>query len=218
MATATTATGRRWHDRARARPRCGAVLRRRPGRRVRSGHDRRQPARYRVHAAHGSRRVRPWSTRRRHIAAAAGRPTPRVGRRCARPRLRCRPDRSDDGAPLARRDRVGDRRQRTCPRTVPGERRPRTGSPTSVRSRPTKCPLICSSVRSGRTHRSASERRRSTNSSLRWLPRLEPAGTATLVVQKHLGADSLQRWLTAQGFPTERIGSKAGYRLLSVRR
>ena len=53
---------------------------------------------------------------------------------------------------------------------------------------------------------------------LRWLPRLEPAGTATLVVQKHLGADSLQRWLTAQGFPTERIGSKAGYRLLSVRR
>jgi 16S rRNA (guanine1207-N2)-methyltransferase len=53
---------------------------------------------------------------------------------------------------------------------------------------------------------------------LRWLPRLAPAGTATLVVQKHLGADSLQQWLTAQGFPTGRAASKAGYRLLSVRR
>jgi len=53
---------------------------------------------------------------------------------------------------------------------------------------------------------------------LRWLPTLAPAGTATLVVQKHLGADSLQRWLTAEGFPTERTASKAGYRLLSVRR
>jgi 16S rRNA (guanine1207-N2)-methyltransferase len=53
---------------------------------------------------------------------------------------------------------------------------------------------------------------------LRWLPFLAPDGIATLVVQKHLGADSLQRWLTDQGFPTERAVSKAGYRLLSVRR
>ncbi|MET0663752.1 MAG: methyltransferase [Ilumatobacteraceae bacterium] len=53
---------------------------------------------------------------------------------------------------------------------------------------------------------------------LRWLPRLTHEGVATLVVQKHLGADSLQRWLTDQGFPTERAASKAGYRLLSVRR
>ena len=53
---------------------------------------------------------------------------------------------------------------------------------------------------------------------LRWLPRLTPEGIATLVVQKHLGADSLQRWLADQGFPTERAVSKAGYRLLSVRR
>ena len=41
-------------------------------------------------------------------------------------------------------------------------------------------------------------------------------GTATLVVQKHLGADSLQRWLTFEGHPTERIASKSGFRLLSV--
>ena len=51
---------------------------------------------------------------------------------------------------------------------------------------------------------------------LQWLPRLAPRGTATLVVQKHLGADSLQRWLTGEGYPTERILSKAGFRLLEV--
>jgi 16S rRNA (guanine1207-N2)-methyltransferase len=52
---------------------------------------------------------------------------------------------------------------------------------------------------------------------LRWLGRLSPDGTATLVVQKHLGADSLQTWLTEQSHPTDRVGSKAGFRLLSVR-
>ena len=53
---------------------------------------------------------------------------------------------------------------------------------------------------------------------LTWLPRLTPDGHAVLVVQKHLGADSLQRWLGEQGFPTERIAGKAGFRLLrSVR-
>lgn len=53
---------------------------------------------------------------------------------------------------------------------------------------------------------------------LTWLARLEPGGEAVLVVQKHLGADSLQRWLDEQGFRTERIASRAGFRLLrSVR-
>ncbi len=51
---------------------------------------------------------------------------------------------------------------------------------------------------------------------LRWLPRLSADGEAILVVQKHLGADSLQRWLVAEGLPTERIASRAGYRLLRV--
>lgn len=51
-----------------------------------------------------------------------------------------------------------------------------------------------------------------------WLARLRPGtGSATLVVQKHLGADSLARWLTAAGWPTERVVSRAGYRILSVR-
>jgi 16S rRNA (guanine1207-N2)-methyltransferase len=49
---------------------------------------------------------------------------------------------------------------------------------------------------------------------LDWLGRLTPAGSAVLVVQKHLGADSLQRWLGERGFPTERLASSKGYRLL----
>jgi 16S rRNA (guanine1207-N2)-methyltransferase len=50
-----------------------------------------------------------------------------------------------------------------------------------------------------------------------WLARLRPgSGTAALVVQKHLGADSLARWLVAQGWPTERSTSRAGYRILAV--
>jgi 16S rRNA (guanine1207-N2)-methyltransferase len=49
-----------------------------------------------------------------------------------------------------------------------------------------------------------------------WLPRLAPDGHAVLVVHKHLGADSLQRWLGAEGFPTTRLSSAKGYRLLQV--
>ena len=49
-----------------------------------------------------------------------------------------------------------------------------------------------------------------------WLDRLTPRGSAHLVVQKHLGSDSLQRWLEASGWPTTRRSSRAGYRLLDV--
>jgi len=51
-----------------------------------------------------------------------------------------------------------------------------------------------------------------------WLSRLAPEGLAVLVVQKHLGADSLQRWLSDEGWIVARRGSRAGYRLLEVRR
>ncbi|RFU37754.1 methyltransferase domain-containing protein [Actinomadura logoneensis] len=51
---------------------------------------------------------------------------------------------------------------------------------------------------------------------LTWLPRLTPDGAAHLVVQKHLGSDSLQRWLEQQGFPTSRIASRSAYRVLHV--
>lgn len=53
---------------------------------------------------------------------------------------------------------------------------------------------------------------------LRWLPRLAPDGIARLVVGKNLGADSLQRWLIDQGWPTERAASEKGFRVLEVRR
>jgi 16S rRNA G1207 methylase RsmC len=49
-----------------------------------------------------------------------------------------------------------------------------------------------------------------------WLPRLAPGGRAFLVVQRHLGADSLQRWLVDAGHPTERIASAKGFRVLAV--
>lgn len=53
---------------------------------------------------------------------------------------------------------------------------------------------------------------------LTWLHRLDHEGTAILVVQRHLGADSLQRWLGDHGFPTDRLASRAGFRLLGSRR
>ncbi|MHA6512351.1 class I SAM-dependent methyltransferase [Tessaracoccus sp. Z1128] len=51
---------------------------------------------------------------------------------------------------------------------------------------------------------------------LTWLPRLTPDGVARLVVSKNLGGDSLQRWLIDQGYPTERITSAKGFRILEV--
>jgi 16S rRNA G1207 methylase RsmC len=53
---------------------------------------------------------------------------------------------------------------------------------------------------------------------LAWLPRLEPAGAATLVVNRNLGADSLAAWLTGQGYTVARLASRKGYRVLEVRR
>jgi 16S rRNA (guanine1207-N2)-methyltransferase len=49
-----------------------------------------------------------------------------------------------------------------------------------------------------------------------WLDRLTPDASAVLVVQRHLGADSLQRWLIGEGYATERVASKAGFRVLVI--
>ena len=49
-----------------------------------------------------------------------------------------------------------------------------------------------------------------------WLQRLSDDGEAILVVQKHLGADSLAKWLTTVPFRVDRLSSKSGYRLLKV--
>jgi 16S rRNA (guanine1207-N2)-methyltransferase len=53
---------------------------------------------------------------------------------------------------------------------------------------------------------------------LTWFPRLVPGGRAVMVVGKNLGADSLQRWLDSQGYPTRRLASAKGFRVLESRR
>jgi len=50
----------------------------------------------------------------------------------------------------------------------------------------------------------------------RWLPRLTPAGHATMVVAKNLGADSLHTWLTEHGWATTRLGSAKGFRVFTI--
>jgi 16S rRNA (guanine1207-N2)-methyltransferase len=50
----------------------------------------------------------------------------------------------------------------------------------------------------------------------RWLTRLAPGGVGWLVVARHLGGDSLQRWLTEAGWRVERHASQKGYRVLRV--
>ncbi|HYD09784.1 MAG TPA: methyltransferase [Acidimicrobiales bacterium] len=47
-----------------------------------------------------------------------------------------------------------------------------------------------------------------------WLPRVD--GESVLVVQKHLGADSLARWLVSEGHAVERLQSRMAYRLLRI--
>lgn len=51
-----------------------------------------------------------------------------------------------------------------------------------------------------------------------WLTLLSDDGIAFMVVQKNLGADSLSAWLTDQGFPTTKLGSSKGFRILQTRR
>ena len=53
-----------------------------------------------------------------------------------------------------------------------------------------------------------------------WLPRLAAGGQAWLVVQKNLGADSLQRWLTSEflDLNVDRPETKGGFRLIRVAR
>ncbi|RRD49717.1 class I SAM-dependent methyltransferase [Arachnia propionica] len=53
---------------------------------------------------------------------------------------------------------------------------------------------------------------------LTWLPRLRDGGVAHLVVGKNLGADSLTTWLNEQGWPTRKVASAKGFRVLRVSR
>ena len=49
-----------------------------------------------------------------------------------------------------------------------------------------------------------------------WLGRLSVGGQAYLVAGRNLGADSLHRWLTEQGWLVSRRAARSGYRLLQV--
>jgi 16S rRNA G1207 methylase RsmC len=56
---------------------------------------------------------------------------------------------------------------------------------------------------------------------LMWLPRLDSGAEAYLVVQKNLGSDSLQKWLTeelAAGFEVSRHTSIKTYRVLKIKK
>ena len=55
----------------------------------------------------------------------------------------------------------------------------------------------------------------------KWIPRLDERSDAWLVVQRNLGADSLQRWIGATflpGFSVHRTATSKGYRILKVRK
>jgi len=49
-----------------------------------------------------------------------------------------------------------------------------------------------------------------------WLVRLAPDGVAWLVIARHLGGDSLQRWLEERGHRVDRHASQKGYRVLKA--
>lgn len=50
-----------------------------------------------------------------------------------------------------------------------------------------------------------------------WLPRLEPKASAYMVVQKNLGADSLQRWIDERfDLNVDRIDTAKGFRVIRV--
>ena len=53
---------------------------------------------------------------------------------------------------------------------------------------------------------------------LSWLPTMRPDGRALMVVGKNLGSDSLAVWLEQQGYPTEKLASSKGFRVLESRR
>ncbi len=56
---------------------------------------------------------------------------------------------------------------------------------------------------------------------MRWLPRLTVNGTAWLVVQKNLGADSLQRWLADElghNWSVIRSSTAKSFRILKIKR
>jgi 16S rRNA (guanine1207-N2)-methyltransferase len=50
----------------------------------------------------------------------------------------------------------------------------------------------------------------------RWLDRLAAEAASYLVIQRNLGSDSLQQWLTRSGWVAERFAARSGFRVLKV--
>jgi len=50
----------------------------------------------------------------------------------------------------------------------------------------------------------------------RWMPLLPSDGEARMVVGRHLGSDSLARWMDTRGWTVERLASARGFRVLRV--
>ena len=141
----------------------------------------------------------------------------RRGGKPARPGMRGRPHRVDDGPTVTGRDRVGDRRQPAGTRTLPPRNAERNGIRSIRVAHPDEVPagVTFETIWSNppiRIGKAALHELLVT-----WMRRLTPDGRASLVVQKHLGADSLQKWLGAQGWIFDRTASKAGFRVLTSR-
>jgi 16S rRNA (guanine1207-N2)-methyltransferase len=97
------------------------------------------------------------------------------------------------------------------PVLVAGDGRPLAGEPEAVRTLPT---LRFDGIWSNPPIRIGKPALRALLAV--WLDRLAEGATAWLVVQRHLGADSLAAWLDEQGWSTERLVSRSGYRVLAV--
>ena len=84
---------------------------------------------------------------------------------------------------------------------------------------PPMFPTTCASRRSGRTRPSASASRNCTRCSSTGCPGSTTTPRAWLVVAKHLGAESLQRWIAdALDLDVARAANSKGFRVLAARR
>ena len=136
-------------------------------------------------------------------ASAAG-TVPRPGVRLRRHRARAGPGRAAGQRHRRRRQRARDpagQRQRACSRPRPALRR----VPARAGRRATRS---FDEIWSNPPIRIGKEALH--DLLLTWLPRLAPGGRMVMVVGKNLGADSLQRWLGEQGWPSSAAGQPQG--------
>ena len=210
--------GRRpWAAEPEAYGRRRAVLQPAAGQPLGPSHRRGAPAGRPARPGHRPRRVRRRAARRRDRDAAA------PGRARRARRAPCSTSAAAYGPialTLARRDPAAASGRSTSTSglaPVPRERRGDRPGQRDAWPRPTTCPPTSASPPSGATRRSASARPRCTTCCCAGWAGSTPGGAGHLVVHKHLGSDSLARWLTEQGWTaTCAAPPHDGYRLLDV--